>query len=68
MTMLIDLDRKCAATQKWEKVSTFRYFVDADAVARLLSKMDGTAYRIRDNRWSNDGVEVTVFTNGEVAA
>jgi len=68
MTILIELDRKHTdqATHVWQKVATFRYFIDADAAARLLSKMDENTYRIRDNRWSNDGVEVTIFTKGEL--
>jgi len=66
--MKIDLERKCTATHDWEQVATFRYFIDAEATARLLSKLDGVTYRVLDNRWPDEGVEVTLYANGEIEA
>lgn len=64
----IVLERKCTATNKWLLVARFRYNVDAQPCAKLLSKLDQTSYRILDSRWPDEGDDITVYINGEIAS
>jgi hypothetical protein len=63
--MKILLQRKIA-THKWDTVADFLYFHDAQACAKLLSKLDECKYRIVDKRWFDDGDEIIFFFNGEI--
>ena len=65
MAFKILLERKCTAAHKWDLVADFRYHHDAEACALLLSKLDADRYRIVDQRWPDEGDEVTLYDNGE---
>jgi hypothetical protein len=66
--LLIDLETKCTASQRWEPVATFRFSHMAIEAALSFSKLDTGTYRITDNRWPDEGPEVTIITNGKVDA
>ena len=68
MAFKILLERKCTATQQWDVVSNFRYSHDAEVCALLLSKLDAGKYRVVDQRWPDEGDEVTLYDNGELVA
>lgn len=64
--MLIELERKCTATQAWDMVAKFQSATDAGHAARALSALDGGTYRTVDHRWPEEGVETTIYSNGDV--
>jgi len=66
--MRILLERKCKVSQQWHSVARFECSVDAEPVACLLSRIDGGAYRTIDQRWPDEGDEVTLYINGEISA
>jgi hypothetical protein len=66
--MKIDLESKCSATHEWVKVATFRYSHMAVEAATSFSKWDQGTYRVVDKRFPDEGVEITLVRNGEVAA
>jgi hypothetical protein len=64
--MLIDLQQRDAETHKWELVATFRYSHMAVEAACAFSKWDQHAYRVIDKRFPDEGIEVTLISNGHV--
>lgn len=66
--MNVELEAKCNVTHIWHTVAKFFTATEAGYAARALSKEVNGTYRISDNRWPEEGVSVTVYTNGEIAA
>lgn len=66
--MKILLERKCKVAHKWHPVAKFECSVDASHVACWLSQIDGVTYRATDNRWPDEGDEITLYINGKVSA
>jgi hypothetical protein len=68
MTMNVEVEAKCSINQEWHRVAKFFTAVEAGYAARALSKLLNGTYRTSDYRWPEEGVSVTVYTNGEIAA
>lgn len=66
--MNVELESKCTITHKWGTVAQFYNATEAGWAARALSKAVNGTYRTSDYRWPEEGVCVTVYTNGEIAA
>lgn len=66
--MNVELESKCTVTHEWDTVAKFFNATEAGYAARALSKMINGTYRTSDYRWPEEGVSVTVYTNGEIAA
>jgi hypothetical protein len=66
--MNVELEAKCTITHEWDTVAKFFNATEAGYAARALSKMINGTYRTSDYRWPEEGVSVTVYTNGEIAA
>lgn len=66
--MNVELEAKCNITHKWDTVAKFFNATEAGYAARALSKLLNSTYRTSDYRWPEEGVSVTVYTNGEIAA
>jgi hypothetical protein len=66
--MNVKLEAKCTVTHNWHNVAKFVSATEAGHAARALSKLLGATYRTSDCRWPEEGVSVTVYTNGEIAA
>jgi hypothetical protein len=64
--MKIDLQQLSADTHEWELVATFRYSHMAVEAARAFSQWDQHAYRVIDKRFPDEGIEVTLISNGHV--
>ena len=66
--MNVELEAKCTITHNWDTVAKFFTATEAGWAASALSKQVNGSYRVSDYRWPEEGVSVTVYTNGEVAA
>jgi hypothetical protein len=66
--MNVELEAKCTITHEWGTVAKFFSAVEAGYAARALSKLSNSTYRTSDYRWPEEGVNVTVYTSGEIAA
>ena len=66
--MNVEVEAKCTITHEWQRVAKFFTAVEAGYAARALSKLLNNTYRTSDYRWPEEGVSVTVYTNGEIAA
>lgn len=66
--MKVHVEAKCTITHKWDLVAKFFNATEAGWAARALSKEVNGTYRTSDYRWPEEGVTVTVYTNGEIAA
>lgn len=66
MKMLIDLQHRNADSHEWELVATFRYSHMAVEAAIAFSKLDKGTYRALDRRFPDEGIEVTLISNGHV--
>ena len=66
--MNVELEAKCTITHDWQSVAKFFTAVEAGYAARALSNMLNSTYRTSDYRWPEEGVNVTVYTNGGVVA
>ena len=66
--MNVEVEAKCTITHEWATVAKFFTAVEAGWAARALSKAVNGTYRTSDYRWPEEGVCVTVYTNGEIAA
>lgn len=66
--MNVELEAKCNITHNWDTVAKFFNATEAGWAARALSKAINGTYRISDYRWPEEGVSVTVYTGGEIAA
>jgi hypothetical protein len=66
--MLIDLQHRNTDSHEWALVATFRYSRMAVEAAMAFSKWDQHAYRVLDKRFPDEGVEVTLISNGQVQA
>jgi len=64
----VEVEAKCTITHDWHTVAKFFTAVEAGYAARALSKMCNSTYRTSDYRWPEEGVNVTVYTSGEIAA
>jgi hypothetical protein len=64
--MLIDLQHRNTDSHEWELVATFRFAHMAVEAARAFSKWDQRTYRVLDKRFPDEGIEVTLISNGEV--
>lgn len=64
--MLIDLQHRNTDRHEWELVATFRYSHMAVEAAIAFSKWDQHAYRVLDKRFPDEGIEVTLISNGHV--
>jgi hypothetical protein len=66
--MNVELEAKCTITHKWDTVAKFFTATEAGWAACALSKQINGSYRTIDYRWPEEGVDVTVYTNGELVA
>lgn len=66
--MNVELEAKCTITHDWHTVAKFFNGTEAGYAARALSKSINGTYRTSDYRWPEEGVNVTVYTSGELAA
>jgi len=66
--MNVEVEAKCPNTHKWHTVAKFFTATEAGWAARALSKEVNGTYRTSDYRWPEEGVDVTVYTNGHIAA
>jgi hypothetical protein len=66
--MNVEVEAKCTITHKWDTVAKFFNATEAGWAARALSKAVNGTYRTVDYRWPEEGVDVTVYTNGHIAA
>jgi hypothetical protein len=66
--MNVEVQSKCTITHEWEKVAQFFNAIEAGWAARAMSKAVNGSYRTIDYRWPEEGVNVTVYTNGELEA
>jgi len=66
--MNVEVEAKCTVTHEWHTVAKFFTAVEAGWAARALSKAVNGTYRTSDYRWPEEGVDVTVYTNGHIAA
>lgn len=66
--MNVELESKCTITHKWDTVAKFFTATEAGYAARALSKLLKCSYRTSDYRWPEEGVDVTVYDNGEIVA
>jgi len=66
--MNVELEAKCTITHEWHKVAKFFSAVEAGWTACFLSKEINGSYRTIDYRWPEEGVNVTIYTNGEIVA
>jgi hypothetical protein len=66
--MNVELEAKCTITHEWDTVAKFFNATEAGYAARALSKAINGTYRTSDYRWPEEGVSVTVYTNGEISA
>lgn len=66
--MNVELEAKCTVTHNWHSVAKFVTATEAGHAARALSKLLNSTYRTSDYRWPEEGVNVTVYTSGEIAA
>ena len=64
--MLIDLQHRNTDSHKWELVATFRYSHMAVEAACAFSNVDQGTYRVIDKRFPDEGIEVTLISNGKV--
>lgn len=64
--MLIDLQHRDSDSHEWELVATFRYSHMAIEAAIAFSTWDRHAYRVIDKRFPEEGIEVTLISNGKV--
>lgn len=66
--MNVEVEAKCPTTHEWHTVAKFFTATEAGWAARALSKEVNGSYRTSDYRWPEEGVSVTVYTNGGIAA
>lgn len=66
--MNVELEGKCPVSGNWQRAAKFETAVEAGLAARSLSKLLKGSYRTCDYRWPEEGVDVTTYTNGEIAA
>jgi len=66
--MNVEVEAKCTITHEWATVAKFFSAVEAGYAARALSKSSNSTYRTSDYRWPEEGVNITVYTSGEIAA
>jgi hypothetical protein len=66
--MNVELEAKCTITHNWDTVAKFFTATEAGWAAKALSKEVNGSYRVSDYRWPEEGVNVTVYTNGELVA
>ena len=66
--MNVEVEAKCPITPEWATVAKFFPAVEAGYAARALSKLLNSTYRTCDYRWPEEGIDVTVYTGGEIAA
>jgi hypothetical protein len=70
---MVDMDvlieRKCPVSHRWFSVARFELGLDALDAAKALSQLDGSSYRVVDNRWPDEKTPlVTVYEAGEFVA
>jgi hypothetical protein len=66
--MNVGLESKCTVTHEWSTTAKFFTATEAGYAARALSKLLKCSYRTSDYRWPEEGVDVTVYDNGEIVA
>jgi hypothetical protein len=66
--MNVELEYKCTINNIWHRVAKFDHATEAGYAARALSKLLAATYRTSDYRWPEEGIDVTVYTNGEISA
>ena len=66
--MNVEVEVRCVVSHEWSTVAKFFSAVEAGYAARALSKLINGTYRTSDYRWPEEGVDVTVYDNGEIAA
>jgi hypothetical protein len=66
--MNVEVEARCTITHEWATVAKFFTAVEAGYAARALSKLLNSTYRTSDYRWPEEGVNITVYTSGEIAA
>ena len=66
--MNVEVEGKCPVSGEWKRTAKFETAVEAGLAARALSKALSGSYRTSDYRWPEEGIDVTVYTNGEIAA
>ena len=66
--MNVELEAKCTVSHAWHRVAKFESAVEAGFAARALSKLLNGKYRTCDWRWPEEGVDVTIYDNGEITA
>lgn len=64
--MGIRLERKCSVTKAWALVANFLYNGDAHDCATLLSQLEKGSFRLIDSRWPEEGIDITLYDNGEL--
>jgi hypothetical protein len=66
--MNVELEAKCTITHRWDTIGKFFTATEAGWAAKALSREVNGSYRTIDYRWPEEGVNVTVYTNGELVA
>lgn len=66
--MNVEVEAKCVVSHEWATVAKFFNATEAGYAARALSRLLKCSYRTSDYRWPEEGVSVTVYDNGEIAA
>ena len=67
--MNVELESKCTITNEWFTIAKFVSPIEANWAACALSKeITSGSFRTTDYRWPEEGVSVTVYTNGELVA
>jgi hypothetical protein len=64
--MLIDLQHRNTDSHEWELIAHFDYSHMAVEAAKAFSKWDRHEYRVLDKRFPDEGIEVTLISNGHV--